>query len=391
MRILLAHNRYREPGGEDGVFENERALLEAAGQEVVVYERHNDEINPNSLLQLVDYSRRTVWATDSVREIRKLLRCVRPDVAHFHNTFPLISPAAYYACAAEHVPVVQTLSNYRLFCPGGVFLRHNQPCELCLNTLTAWPGVRHRCYRGSLAGTAVVAAMLGVHRALGTWKRRVDAFVALSEFSRRKFIAGGLPPNKITVKPNFVYPDPGPRNQESDYALYVGRLSKEKGVFTLLAAWKELSTTPLVIAGDGPLIGAVRDIVERDFADRVTLVGWRSRSEILELVRGAKFLVVPSICYENFPLSIAEAFSCGVPVVGSNLGGIGELVQHNSSGMVFNPGDSSELAATASMLAEDASFRRRLGAGARAQFLSYYTAEKNLETLLGIYKRVRRP
>ena len=257
MRILLAHNRYQQRGGEDVVFETERTLLEKAGHEVSVYERHNDEIDAYSVWELIDLSRRTIWATDSASSIREILAQAQPDVAHFYNTFPLISPAAYYTCASAGVPVVQTLPNYRLICPGADFLRDGETCELCVSKTITWPAVWNRCYRESLGGSAVVTAMLAFHRLANTWKQRVDTYIALTEFSRRKYIDGGLPAHKIVVKPNFISPDPGPRSEESDYALFVGRLSKAKGIATLLRAWEELPDIPLMVAGDGPLMAFV--------------------------------------------------------------------------------------------------------------------------------------
>ena len=234
MRILLVHNRYQKRGGEDVVFEGERELLERGGHQVAVYERHNDEINSYSAWRRVDLSRRTVWATDSAASIRRILAKAQPDVAHFYNTFPLVSPAAYYACTAAGVPVVQTLANYRLFCPGATLERNQEICEKCLGKVVPWHGVRHGCYRDSRVGSSVVAAMLFFHRVAGTWKNQVKTYIALTEFSRQKFIEGGLPADKIVVKPNFLYPDPGARHRDAGYALFVGRLSKEKGIETLL-------------------------------------------------------------------------------------------------------------------------------------------------------------
>src|SRR5581483_9761958 len=183
---------------------------------------------------------RTVWSRPAYRVLRELLRAHRPAVAHFHNTFPLISPAAYYACRAERVPVVQTLHNFRLLCPNALFFRDGRVCEDCLGKAVPWPGVAHKCYRGSRSASAAVCTMLTVHRALGTWHTAVDRFIALTDASRRKFVAGGLPADKIAVKANFVDPDPGPGTGAGGYGVFVGRLSAEKGVGTLLKAWQQL-------------------------------------------------------------------------------------------------------------------------------------------------------
>ena len=215
MRILLIHNRYQQRGGEDIVFEAERALLERAGHDVVVYERHNDEINSYPAWRRADLLRRTIWATDSARSIREILVQNRPQVAHFYNTFPLISPAAYYACASEGVPVVQTLPNYRLICPGAQLRRNGQVCELCVGKSVAWEGVRYGCYRDSRAQSAAVAGMLLFHRLAGTWKKCVHTYIALTEFSRHKFIEGGLPADEDCRKTQL--PSPGSRATDSRF------------------------------------------------------------------------------------------------------------------------------------------------------------------------------
>ena len=387
MRILLAHNRYQQRGGEDAVFDTERGLLEQAGHEVTVYERHNQEIGAYSVWKLLDLSRRTVWATDSASSIRTILAENRPQVAHFYNTFPLISPAPYYACASAGVPVIQTLPNYRLICPGANLSRDGKICELCVTKRIAWPGIRHRCYRGSFGGTAVVAAMLTFHGMAKTWNLRVNTFIALTEFSRQKYIAGGLPADKIVVKPNFVNPDPGPRSVETDYALFVGRLSGEKGIATLLEAWERLHAIPLKVAGEGPLMGVVETAAKRTGRTNIELLGWRSRDEIVDLMKGARFLVIPSVCYEGFPLTIVEAFACGVPVIGSRLGGIEEVIRHGESGLLFEAGNATDLAATTKRLWTDKTLRVQLGHGARSQFESHYTAQKNYEMIMDIFEK----
>lgn len=251
MEILIIHNYYQQSGGEDQVFTAEANLLEAQGHQVLRYTVHNDavaNINPMTLAGV------TVWNRAIYRDLRQLLRQEKPQVVHFHNSFPLISPAAYYAARSEGVPVVQTLHNYRLLCPNAVFFRDGQVCEDCLGKFVPWPGVVHACYKESRATTGMVAAMLTVHRVLQTWTETVDLYIALTQFARQKFIQGGLPAEKIVVKPNFVHPDPGPGEGRGGYALFVGRLSPEKGIGILLTAWEKLrGKVDLKIVGDGPL------------------------------------------------------------------------------------------------------------------------------------------
>lgn len=384
MRILMAHNMYRSRGGEDIVFETEKRLLERKGHNLVVYERHNDEINGFSVWRRAGLSRRTIWATDSADAIRRILVQHKTQVAYFHNTFPLISPAAYHACAAEGVPVVQTLSNYRLTCPGANLLRNGRICELCLGKKIAWQGVRHSCYRNSAAQSAVVAAMLLFHHLAGTWKSTVHAYIALTEFSRRKFIEAGLPAEKIVVKPNFLDPDPGPRTHDSGYALFVGRLAEEKGISTLLQAWRSLSEVPLKVAGDGPRMSLVDQAAGKSGSAEIEALGWLTRDEVLRYLSRASFLVIPSLAYEAFPLTIVEAFACGVPVIGSRLGGVSEIVRHDQSGLLFEPGNASALADAVNRLWSDPPLRVRLSKGARAQFEALYTAERNHGVLMEI-------
>src|SRR5262249_37589860 len=231
MKVLLCHNYYQQPGGEDQSFAAEADLLEAHGHDVVRFTVHNDAIDQMSRWEV---ARKTVWNRQTYTQLRELIRREKPSIMHCTNTFPLISPAAYYAARAEGVRVVQALRNYRLLCPNGLFLRNGRICEDCLGKAVPWPGVLHRCYRHNRSASSVVAGMLGVHRWLKTWTRTVSRYFTLTEFARRKFIAGGLPGDRITVKPNFVHPDPGMGTGRGGYVVFAGRLSPEKGVETLL-------------------------------------------------------------------------------------------------------------------------------------------------------------
>jgi glycosyltransferase involved in cell wall biosynthesis len=383
MKILVAHNYYKQPGGEDQCVAAEVALLRAHGHDVILYNVHNDALDSLSRFQAAS---RTIWSRPAYRAVRELIRTHRPQVAHFHNTFPLISPAAYSAARAENVAVVQTLHNFRLLCPNALFFRNGHVCEDCLGKSIPWPGILHRCYRDSRATSAAVAAMLAVHRALGTWRQAVDVYIALTEFGRRKFIAGGLPADKLAVKSNFVYPDPGPGTGMGGYGIFVGRLSAEKGLPTLLRAWQSLGgSVPLKIVGDGPLR---REVVEA--ATQIPGIEWvgsKPPEVVYALIGAARFLVLPSECFETFGRVAIEAYAKGTPVIASNLGAMAELVDHGRTGLHFQPGNAGDLAAKVQCLLTDAAQCQRLRQGARAEYERKYTVDSNYRVLRAIYEQ----
>jgi glycosyltransferase involved in cell wall biosynthesis len=382
MKILAVHNRYQRPGGEDQVFVDETALLEARDHRVVRYEVHNDQVERVNRLTL---AKDTVWNTSAHRELRALIRLERPDVVHFHNTLPLVSPAGYYAARAEGVPVIQTLHNYRLLCPVALFFRDGRVCEDCMGKAVPWPGVVHECYRGSRAASGVIATMLTVHRVLRTWTEMVDVYIALTEFARKKFIEGGLPAGKIVVKPNFVAPDPGRGQGGGGYALFVGRLAPEKGTGTMLAAWERLGTRiPLKIVGDGPLRDRVVEAAAR--RSNVEWLGHRPVEEVHALMGKADMLVFPSEWYETFGRVAVEAFATGTPVIGANIGAVAELVEHGRTGLEFRPGDPEDLVTQVEWALSHPAELRRMRDEVRAEFEAKYTAERNYRALMEIYE-----
>ena len=380
--VLLVHEYYQQPGGEDQVFAAESDLLEAHNLRVVRYTDHNDRIKDIGSLTL---ARATVWNNTAYRDLRRLLRAERPQVVHFHNIFPLISPAAYYAARAEGVPIVQTLHNYRLFCTNALFFRDGHVCEDCFGKTLPWPGVLHSCYRDSRAASGTVAAMLTAHRALRTWTKMVDTYITLTEFAREKFVRGGIPEEMITVKPHFVDPDPGPGDGRGGYALFVGRLSPEKGSDTLLSAWEHLGGKPrLKIVGDGPLAQRTAEAARR--FPGIEWLGRRPLEDVYELMGGAAFLVFPSEVYETFGRVAIEAFAKGTPVVASKIGAIAELVEHGHTGLHFRPGDPQDLAAQVEWASRNPAVLERMRKAARAEFEARYTAGRNHKLLMEIYR-----
>jgi glycosyltransferase involved in cell wall biosynthesis len=389
MKLLLAHNRYRHQGGEDEVFSREGDLLRSSGHEVFEYVRHSREISRASIVSNIKTATGTLWAWDSTREMYALLHRVKPDLVHFHNTFPLISPAAYYICREEGIPVVQSLHNPRMLCPAATLYRQGRVCEDCLGRKFAWPGVVHACYHHSHAQTAVVAGMLGLHRLLQTWQKQVDAYIVFTEFFRQKFIAAGVPAEKIFTKPHFLGSDPGMKRQAGDYALFLGRLAPEKGVLTLLQAWRSLKHIPLRIRGNGTLEAEVDNF--RQNYPSVSTLPYLPRTRCMDLIKGARFLVWPSEgYYETFGLVAIEAFACGTPVIASRSGAMQEVVEDAKTGVHFEPGNAEDLASKVDWAWTHPEAMEAMGRAARAEYLSKYTARPNHEALMRIYRNAMR-
>jgi len=377
MRILIAHNAYQQTGGEDMVAASEVALLQGHGHTVEIYNRNNDEIEGMSRLTL---AHDTLWSGRTIADLGRLIHDFRPDVVHVHNTFPLISPSLYWAAERAGVPVVQTLHNFRLMCLNALFLREGKVCEDCMGHLP-WRGVVQACYRGSRAASATMAGMLTLHRGLGTFRNKVTRYIALNEFCRGKFIEGGLPAERVVVKPNFVdfdAPQPAPRVG----LLFVGRLSVEKGVATLAQAMALSLGAHLRVAGDGPEAGLLEGAVG------VTLLGSLSGEAVRQEMSRATALVVPSIWYENFPRTIAEAFACGLPVIASRIGALADIVKDSETGLLFEPGNPRDLAEKMAWALAHPERMAEMGRNARAQYETEFSAEVNYRRLMEIYSEV---
>ena len=385
LSVLVIHNQYQRPGGEDVVVSAEMEMLRRAGHRVVPFIRSNAVIADYSPLQKAALAMSTTWNRKSYVQIRELIAKERPDVAHCHNLVPLVSPAAYDACKSAGIPVVQTLHNYRLRCPAGTLYNRGQICDDCKTGLST--GVARGCYRESRLQTATLATMLGVHRLLGTWTRSVDAYVALSRFSRDYFVAAGIPAGKIHVKPNFLPADTvPPRTGSGEYALFVGRLNPEKGVLEMLAAWQRLSHIPLVIAGDGPLCDQVTQMVGQFGAAHIKLMGQLISDDVKAQMKNARFLVFPSRWHEPFGMTLLEASACGIPAVAARIGGVPELVLEDETGLLFDPQNLEELAAKADWAWNNPAEMAAMGSAARQLYLQRFTAEKNYELLMNIYQ-----
>jgi glycosyltransferase involved in cell wall biosynthesis len=399
MRILLLHNHYRQPGGEDHVFAAETALLREKGHEVQTIAFQNQDLEA---MPSWKQAKNAMWNRTAYLQMRESIRRHRPHLLHIHNTFPLASPAVIHAAKAEKTPVTLTLHNYRLICPGSLLMRSGQLCEDCIGRTIPWPGVIHKCWRGSRTHTAVAATMLATQRFLKTWTEQVDLYIALTEFSRKKFIQGGIPGDKIVVKPNFVTDSAlseangvsihGLQNtflssEIHPNALFVGRLSPEKGIQTLLQAWRTLPENKLIIAGDGPLSYETQRLVNQNNTKNILLLGRQPHVEVSRFMNRARLLVCPSECYENFPMTLVEAFASSLPVIASRLGAMAEIVEDGRTGLLFEPGNAHDLANKVGWAWTHPEEMAEMGKEARREYESKYTAEKNYGMLMEIYER----
>lgn len=385
MKILMLHNRYLLPGGEDQATAAEADLLHDYGHEVEVLLEDNRRVNE---LGSARTALRTIWSTESYDRIDEKLRGGKFDILHVQNFFPLWSPSIYYAAWKHRVPVVQALHNYRLMCSNSLFFRDQHVCEECLGRLAPWRGVLHGCYRNSRPASAVVAGMIGTHRLAGTWKRRVAVYLTVSEFAKAKYVSGGMPTEKIVVKPNFLHPSPQPGAGGGGYALYVGRLSLEKGTATMLGAWKHANNgVPLKIVGEGPL--AARVIEAAAECPSIEYLGRKSLPEVLDLMRKAEFLVFPSECYETMGRTIMEALAVGTPVIASRIGPSTSMLVAGETGFHFQPGNESELRELVEWCSHNLKKLRAMREHARRAFEARYTGSANIEILVSAYRAAR--
>ena len=383
MKILQVHNEYRHPGGEEVVVNTEKVMLTQQGHEIQQWIVKNSSIQDAKASQKAKIALQSIWSRNSYLQMQKQLQDFQPDVVHVHNTIPLISPSVYAACHRAGVPVVQTLHSYNLICPGPYLYRDGHICEDCVRKPVRYPGVLHGCYRKSRAQTAVAVAGLTTNQIRGTYKNDVDIYITLTRFARQKFIEGGLPAEKIAVKPNFVTSDIKPGVHTGGYVLFVGKLVKSKGIETLLQAWHLLNEAiPLKVVGQGPL----EILLKSNLPSGVEYLGPLPREQVLSLMQEATFVVFPSEWYEGFPMTIAEAFATGNPVVASRLGAMAEIIRDGSSGWHFTPGDAQDLVRTVQLAWSEPIEVRRRGAMARKQYDDCYSAQKNYQMTISIYQ-----
>lgn len=385
MKILQIHNEYAFPGGEDAAAEAEARMLRRAGHEVAVFRKNNREVESASLLQKLSFLSGGFLDSRKVyEEISSLVSKSRPDVAHFHNPFYVMTPAAYEACFDQRVPVVQTIHNYRFLCAAATFYRHGKVCEECLQR-GRWAGVWHRCWKGSAAASWMLTRLVDEYR----WRNilgRVSRFIVLSQFSYDKFRQAGWPQARMVIKPNSLEVDGGEQNiRREPFVLYAGALQPYKGVEMLLSRWHQvLPDVRLCVVGSGPM----EPFVKRHAVGNIEFLGQQSRGEVLRLMRSASCLVLPSEVYENCPMTVIEAYASGLPVAASRLGALAEMVVDGETGLLFRPGDAGDMADKISQIMNAPSLRERLSMNARQCFAQRYSVDLDCRRLVDIYRAV---
>jgi glycosyltransferase involved in cell wall biosynthesis len=388
LNILVLHNRYQVRGGEDSVVDAEVALLQDRGHTVTLALKDNRDIRSARDAALTGV--RTWHAPRAQAELQQLIRTHRPDVVHVHNWFPQWSPSVFGTCKAAGVPVVATLHNFRLACPAGTLYRGEKTCESCLPLDLAVPAVIHGCYRGSAIQSAIVAGATGLHRRMGTWQREVDAYILLTRFQRDKMAAWGLPLEKMHIKPNFYPGTPSPPAATKDTdVLFIGRLSEEKGLSTLIQGFRQIrGQATLTIAGDGPMKEEVSHACEAS-QGRMRYVGRLAPPEVSHWMARSRILAIPSTWYEGMPVTLLEAMAHSLPVAASRIGSLPELIDEGEQGWLLPPGDPQAwgrgLEAILSLAPEALG---RHGVKARATYAAYYAPDSNYKSLMALYEHV---
>lgn len=383
-KVLIVHNYYQIPGGEDTVVENEKNLLEEHGHKVVVYTRHNSELKTMSKLQKILIPFSTIFNMRTYREVRTIIKEQNIDILHVHNTLNLVSPSVYYAGFSKKIPVVQTIHNFRLLCLGATFFRDGHVCEECLKKGLSC-AVKHKCYRGSRVQTLACVISTLVHRGLGTYGKL--NYICLTEFNKSKLLnLKQVKKENVFVKPNFVQAVKKivPYGERNDQFIYVGRLEEIKGIDVLLNAWKILDkdAPELLVCGKGPLEEWAKDFVKENKLNQVKLLGFVPNDQVKEMIGKSKVLILPTQVYEGFPMTIAEAYASGTPVIGSDLGNTGSLIENGKTGLKFKHTSAESLAEAVLMVQKE--FK-----GFPEEFIGLYSAESNYKSMKNIYETIK--
>jgi len=389
MKILICHNFYQSRGGEAQTVFRDKELLEKKGHSVILFSRDNEEINNYGLIQKIKLFFGIFFSFKTWKKIKRIIERQRPDIAHVHNVFPLISPSIYCALKKMNVLVVQTVHNYRFLCSNGLFLNNDgKICERCKNG-NVFNAVIRKCYRNSYLQTSGMAATLYLYRKLRTFTNKIDVLIAPSNFLRKKLIEGGIPKEKIVVKAHFIKCEEIKPSYEFDnYAVYMGRLSPEKGLFTLLRVWKELPNFTLMIMGDGPIRNELENFVIEEEIANVEFLGFIKGPKRFEILKKAMFMVFPSEWYESFGYAIIESLACGTPVIASRIGGLEELIEEGKNGLLFEPGNIEDLRKKILYFIENPKLIIDMRRYAREIAEKKYSSEVGYKNLMQIHNRL---
>lgn len=393
MKILVAHTYYQQRGGEDAIFEQECALLRDSGHEVRTYTRHNDELRAPGSPRALSLARDTLHSRTTSRQLEELIAGWRPHVAHVHNIHPLISPSIYSTLHNAGVPIVQSIHNYRWFCIGGTFFRNGRVCEDCFRK--PWGrlhGLVHRCYRQSFGPSAVLS--LTQQRASGPRKlfgRSIRLILVNTEFIRTLFVEAGYPKSQLALHPNFLArPSVTPSTRRGGPVLFAGRLDVPKGVDTLVRAAALLPGKKFELVGDGPQRGALEALARELGATNVHFAGSLPAEDCRARMAVASISVVPSIWYESFPMVLLENFGAGTPVVASRIGSLATIIRDGENGLVFEPGNATDLARQLARLDADPGLGIRLATQAWEDLATHYSPEAALSRLQRLYEEAIR-
>ena len=392
-KVLIVHNYYQVPGGEDTVVANEKKMLEDNGHEVFMYTRHNNEIKKKSFLGKLLLGAQSIFSIRTYREVRRIIRKNKVDIVHVHNTLSLISPSVYYAAFKCNIPVVQTIHNFRLLCPAATLYRDNHICEDCIsNGLRC--ALKHKCYRKSFLQTLISVLIIKINRILGTYKKL--NYICLTEFNKEKLLQLNrknkkiINEDKIFIKPNFVNIERNiiPYEQRKNQFVFVGRLDKLKGINILFDSWKKIeeikihNTPELIVCGIGPEEEFCKEYIIRNNLRHVKLMGFIENFKIMDIISESKALILPTQWYEGFPMTIVESMSCGTPIMGSDIGNVGSLIINDVNGYKFHRNSIDDLVDSIRSIKD-------MTVTIKNTYKDMYTSDTNYRRLSKIYKNIR--
>lgn len=380
----MIHNFYQAKSGECVSYPTEVELLRRFGHEVITYETNSHNLQNTSKIKL---ALSTIWNWDSYSELKSLIKRENPDIVHFQNIFPVISPSGYYAAKSLKKPVIQSIRNYRVACINGNLFRDGKVCEMCVGKKIPWGGYLYSCYHRGRAASWVVATELMVHNILDTWNNKVDGYIALTNFAKAKLVQHGIHEERVFVRPNYIVYDPLMKEHEGNYALYVGSLDERKGVTQLVDLWlKNNFKIPLKIVGTGVLYDKLKELIGDNSS--VELMGFKNNNEIIPIMKEAQLLVFTSLLFENFPRVLLEGMACGLPIISSNIGSMSEIIKDNYNGLLYKPNDANELRNKIQTLIGDNELRIKVGENGRKEFEEKYSADIAYNSLINIYQAV---